>query len=156
MFSGLFKPFFFTGGLISCLIAVYYYSRMEYTQAKHEEENQNKNIPLLLQLKSPGYFIWLFKEIINSSFHTASLVWQIKPQLSPVTGTIDTVQNNPIGKTLLANSITLTPGTVTMMVENEQMLIHALEKESMTALSDHVMDQKVADIFTPLKNEGET
>ncbi|MCH2037912.1 MAG: Na+/H+ antiporter subunit E [Rickettsiales bacterium] len=144
VFSGHFTTFFFVAGLISCLIAVWFHSRMHFFEKKNKAP---KSIPLILKPYSSLYFIWLIREIINSSLRVVALVWQVEPKISPSTGCVSTDQTNDVGLTLFANSVTLTPGTVSVMVAEDQILVHALEEDNLEDMKDKIMDNKVSKLL---------
>lgn len=76
------------------------------------------------------YFIILIKEIFKSNFHVAKIVLSPKMNISPQIVTIDTKIKSHLYKTVLANSITLTPGTLTLLMEEDKLVIHCLQKEN--------------------------
>ncbi len=80
------------------------------------------------------YFIWLIKEILVSSFKVIKIIWSPKLNLQPVLEWVEHGQNNDPNIVLYANSITLTPGTVTLDISNNTLLIHALEQSSIESL----------------------
>jgi len=86
-----------------------------------------------LRLKNTGrfilYFFWLIKEILKSSFEVIKIIWRRKLNIDPIFEWIDS-QTTEFGIILHANSITLTPGTVTLDIKNGMILVHALNKAS--------------------------
>lgn len=90
-----------------------------------------------LRLKNAGrfilYFLWLIKEILKSSFEVIKIIWCRKLNIDPIFEWIDS-QTTEFGIILHANSITLTPGTVTLDIKNDMILVHALNKASIDEL----------------------
>ncbi len=80
------------------------------------------------------YFIWLVKEILMSSFRVIKIIWRRNLDLQPVFVWIEHGQGDDPNIILYANSITLTPGTVTLDVTNNMLLVHALEQSSIDHL----------------------
>nr|WP_051541740.1 Na+/H+ antiporter subunit E [Clostridium lundense] len=80
------------------------------------------------------YFAILIREIFKSNFHVAKIVLSPKMDISPQVVTIDTNIKSPLCKTLLANSITLTPGTLTLLMEDKKLTIHCLQRENVNDL----------------------
>jgi multicomponent Na+:H+ antiporter subunit E len=72
----------------------------------------------------------LIKEIFKSNFHVAKIVLSPKLNISPSVVTIDTKLKSDFNKTILANSITLTPGTLTLDVFQDRLLVHCLDVEA--------------------------
>lgn len=98
-------------------------------------------VPALVRL--PSYLAWLEWEIIKSSIDVAMKMWQLEPDISPTVAWISTAQKDDVGLALFANSITLTPGTVSMVVRDDLIQVHALNKEGIDSLHEGVMDKKV-------------
>lgn len=89
------------------------------------------------------YFFWLLKEIAKSSVNVTKLILSRKLSLSPAAAWIYTKQSSDIGRVIYANSITLTPGTITICVENQRLLVHSLEALNLKDLESGEMDNKI-------------
>lgn len=72
------------------------------------------------------YIFLLLYEVLKANISVAFLVLSIKPNISPVFITHQVKLKSDFLKTILANSITLTPGTITVSLENDSLLIHCL------------------------------
>ena len=81
-------------------------------------------VPLTL-----SYFVWLFIEIIKANIAVIRAVLSPNLEISPTLTKIPTPQDSDIGKVIFANSITLTPGTVSVSMEDDYILVHALLSE---------------------------
>ena len=80
----------------------------------------------------PGIFIymfWLTVEIGKANLMVAKYALAVEPKLSPKLFTVPNPPRTSVGKAIFGNSITLTPGTVTVDVREEEMLVHALAEE---------------------------
>lgn len=75
------------------------------------------------------YFPWLFKEIVVSNFQIAALVLHPKLPIAPCLIRFKAGLPHAFAKATLANSITLTPGTITVDVAGDEYLVHALTPE---------------------------
>lgn len=95
------------------------------------------------------YFFWLLKEIFNSSLAVSKLAWRRNIYLQPILKPIKTQQKELLGTIIYANSITLTPGTVTLSQEGEYLLVHALDISFMHDLETNVMTRKISKIIRP-------
>ncbi|MCC8416468.1 MAG: Na+/H+ antiporter subunit E [Rickettsia endosymbiont of Gnoriste bilineata] len=95
------------------------------------------------------YFIWLIKEILLSSLGVMKIIWRKNLNLQPVFEWIDSEQRNDISRVIYANSITLTPGTVTLDIADNMLLVHALEQSSIDNLKfgDSTMSKRVQQIW---------
>lgn len=91
------------------------------------------------------YLLWLFKEIVVSTIDVLKIIWSRGDKPSGCFDTIKTEQNSPLGYTVLGNSITLTPGTVTVKIDDHknQIIVHALGQEGLAALHEGEMDKRV-------------
>lgn len=92
-----------------------------------------EKIRLSIGLKSIPYFFEyvfiLLYEIIKANIHVAILVLSPRPKLSPSFVKHRISLKSDFHRTILANSITLTPGTLTVSMEGDEMLIHCLTEE---------------------------
>jgi multicomponent Na+:H+ antiporter subunit E len=134
--SGFFSPLFIILGVVSCALAVWSQLRL------HPDYKSTTSFSHLIQM--PAYSIWLIKEIILSSFAVAKIVWQPNITISPVFAWIPTAQRESLSQTIFANSITLTPGTVTVLVRGNQIGVHALSQSGIDDLWKGDMDRRVS------------
>lgn len=88
------------------------------------------------------YFLWLVREVIISAVAVAKIAWR-KNMPYQVIEPVISVQSTKLGMVVYANSITLTPGTVTLNVEGNNLLVHALDIKFMDDLQQGSMDSKV-------------
>lgn len=82
------------------------------------------------------YCFYLVKEVFKSNFHVAKIVLSPKMNISPSIVTFKTKLNSNFLRTILANSITLTPGTLTVELQDNTITVHCLEKSNMKDLKD--------------------
>lgn len=134
--SGFFGAFFIVSGIMSCVAAILISKKLGALPAKPYR--------LRCGFRFIGYFVWLIKEIIKSSWDVSIRMWQAEPNISPKLAWVPTVQKDDIGITMFANSITLTPGTVAVMAEEKQMLVHALCAKGIDDLVAGDMDRRIA------------
>lgn len=101
-----------------------------------------------LLYRLPVYWFWLMTEIIKTNIDVAKCVWlPSRYPISPTLGVVPMTQKTHLGKTIYANSITLTPGTVSVRLEpGSHLLVHALTYESMLDLKKGLMDARVTDL----------
>ncbi len=99
--------------------------------------------PLNITFTLPIYLVWLAKEVVVANIAVARCVWQGKESISPRTITVTANQKSDLGIVIYANSITLTPGTVSIDLEGNKILVHALNKESADDLLAGEMDRRV-------------
>ena len=70
------------------------------------------------------YFFWLLKEILMSTINVIKIAWRPNMRIIPVVEPIKSMQQNDEGLVLYANSITLTPGTVTLNIIQRNMFFN--------------------------------
>jgi multicomponent Na+:H+ antiporter subunit E len=93
------------------------------------------------------YFVWLVREIIISNLQVAYIVLHPKLPINPGLLRFRTQLQNNVGHIVLANSITLTPGTITVDFTDGTYLVHALVPEAAGTLLEEKMQSKLKAIF---------
>jgi multicomponent Na+:H+ antiporter subunit E len=91
----------------------------------------------------PLYVAWLMKEIVKSNIEVIRCIWQRHPAIDPQVIKVKASQQTDLFKVLYANSITLTPGTITIEIEDDEFTIHALTRSSREGLETGDMDRRV-------------
>jgi multicomponent Na+:H+ antiporter subunit E len=136
LWSGFFKPLLIGLGILSCALTLYLASRMDYFD--------KEPLTFRYDLRLIGFWVWLGREIILSSLQVARVVLQRRIVIEPALVDIDATNLSPLDQVLLGNSITLTPGTLTLDVHEGQMRVHALTAEGAAALEAGEMQRRVA------------
>lgn len=90
-----------------------------------------------------GYWAWMIKEIFLSNVQAARIILSPSLPISPALIYYRSSQQTDLGRVLFANSVTLTPGTVTTEVEGEDLRIHALAWVFVDGVEEGVMDARV-------------
>jgi multicomponent Na+:H+ antiporter subunit E len=116
--SGYFIPLILIFGAISIGIVVWMCRRMGILDG---ETVPYLTVPLTLQ-----YFIWLFSEIVKANVQVVKAVLSPDLEVSPTLVKIPLNTDADIAETMFANSITLTPGTVSVDMQPDHILVHAL------------------------------
>jgi multicomponent Na+:H+ antiporter subunit E len=99
--------------------------------------------PLNLTFTIPIYWLWLIKEVVVANIAVARCVWQGPESISPSVIKVKANQKTDLGIVIYANSITLTPGTVSIDLEGNEITVHALTRESAADLLTGEMDRRV-------------
>jgi len=102
--------------------------------------------PLHITFRLPVYIIWLAGEVFKANIMVAKCVWQGADSISPRTIRVDANQKTDVGLVIYANSITLTPGTVSIDLEGSQIVVHALNAASEEDLLTGEMDRRVCKV----------
>ncbi|MGI9538407.1 MAG: Na+/H+ antiporter subunit E [Desulfocapsaceae bacterium] len=133
--SGHYTPLLLTFMLasVASIVALSHYMDMVDGEAQ----------PLTITFTLPIYLLWLAKEVVLANVVVAKCVWQGKKAISPRTIVVTASQKTDLGIVIYANSITLTPGTVSIDLEDNKILVHALNEESAAGLLSGEMDRRV-------------
>ncbi len=102
-----------------------------------------EGVPIRMLPRITPYASWLFKEIVVTNVEMGKLIVQPEIETQPEVVEFTLHQKSDVSRSLLANSITLTPGTVTMDVDDEHMLVHALTKAAAIDLVEGEMRGRV-------------
>jgi multicomponent Na+:H+ antiporter subunit E len=136
LWSGYLKPLLLGLGALSCLLTVWVVRRMGYfddeTYAFHYD------------WRLLGFWAWLGGEVVKSSIEVARVVLRPRIDVEPQVVAIDASSLGPVDQALLGNSITLTPGTLTLDVHEGRLLVHALTPNGAAALEGGEMQRRVA------------
>ncbi len=122
--SGKFDVFHITLGVISCM-AVAFTSKDLFSLKGSFFKN------LIIFFKLILYFPWIAFEVIKANIEVSLIVLSkdVIKKIDPIVFVYKTNLKNKLAQVLFANSITLTPGTVTMSLYDDELIIHALKKE---------------------------
>ncbi len=97
------------------------------------------------------FFPWLFGRILVSGLHLSFLILHPKLPIAPALIRYRTKLGHESGIVLLGNSVTLTPGTVTAEAQPDELVVHAMDDESLQDLQSQRLERKVADVFRTRK-----
>jgi multicomponent Na+:H+ antiporter subunit E len=124
-------------GLLSCILVTAYTAR----HGLLDEEGH----PLHLALRGMSYIPWLFWQIVLSNWDVMKRVWSPLRPISPTLVRVPYKTKTDIGTVIYANSITLTPGTVTIDVDTREktFLVHCLTEGAGEDLLKGGMDDHV-------------
>lgn len=99
-----------------------------------------------------GYLPWLASQVVVASLQVAYTVLHPRLPVSPRVVRITAPYPHTLARLTLANSITLTPGTVTLDVEGDTFLVHALTEEGSRELQRGAMSDRVSALFAARDN----
>ncbi|MEM9146184.1 MAG: Na+/H+ antiporter subunit E [Pseudomonadota bacterium] len=96
------------------------------------------------------YWPWLVWQIVLSALNVSRLILSTRrhPPITPTMVAVDSLAKTPVGLVTYANSITLTPGTISVEVgENAKRIwVHAITRENADGFADDEMNHRVARI----------
>ena len=136
LLSGHLEPLLLGLGVASVLLTVFLSRRMNVID--HE------GYPLHLTPKFPGFYLYLLKEIVKANIDVVKRILRFKgASISPQIFEIPQSQKSDLAAVIYANSITLTPGTVTIKLSKDNLTVHALTKESAKELAEGIMSEEI-------------
>ena len=121
LLSGHFDALLLSFGAVSIAFVIWMARRMHVIDGE--------SYPFGLVPRLTGYWLWLLIEIVKSNFDTARRVFGSKSAVAPVVFDAPARHKNDLSMVVLANSITLTPGTVSLMLEADSIRVHALHPD---------------------------
>ncbi len=136
LLSGFFTPFLLTAGAGSALAVVWFSRRMDGIDAAGR--------PMRLGLRILGYLPWLLMEIVKSAWAVSKIILDPRLPISPTLVRFRPTQTTDAGLVVHANSITLTPGTITIEATPDEFLVHGLTRASAAGVLDSEMDRRAA------------
>lgn len=147
LLSGLTHPLLLWLGLASVTVTVLIAKRMDLIDREGH--------PIHLSLKGFAYWPWLLWEIAKANVDVARVILRRDMPIAPAILDIEGSQKSELGLVIYGNSITLTPGTVTVDLEGKRLQVHALTRTAADDLLSGVMDRRVA-LLEGLGPEEET
>ena len=138
--SGIYQSFMIGVGLAAAAFAVFVVRRMD-DAADTDRLEIRLNI-----IKTLGYFCWLLIEIAKSNWVVTKTILGLRPNIRQHFFKVPCTQETEVGKTTFANSITLTPGTISVEHEGDEIWVHSLSysDDDLDALAD--MNARVSHI----------
>lgn len=136
LLSGKFEVFYVALGLLFSLVIAWHENR--HTQAPAFAP------PLLRYL---WYLPWLLGRVILANLHVAWLILNPALPLKPKFFRHQTRLQDESAVVLLGNSVTLTPGTITVEVSPRELLVHALDGVSAEDLTSGKLEQRIGRVF---------
>ena len=137
LWSGIYKPLLLWLGAFSCLLSVYIAHRVGFFE---------RSTGLHLIPRLPRFSLWVLVEIVKSSLEVVRLVLDPKLPISPTVVAIKARPGDEVGQVILANTITLTPGTVTVDVFDNRLLVHCITREGAQAITAGDVNERVAEL----------
>ena len=138
VFNGLWTAEIAITGVVLCgIIYVFIWKFMDYSPKK--EWQTFLRLPKLLM-----YAVYMLKEICLAVWQTLHFIWTPKEEVEPQLVSVHTPLKTEMGRVALANSITLTPGTITVDVQDDLFLVHCLDATYAQGIEDSEMQRRIA------------
>lgn len=134
--SGMTKTLIVAMGAASIVITMILAQRLGVID---RESSPYLRMPVFL-----AYWSWLIVEIVKANWRVIRACLKAELDINPALVKVKTTCQSDLAKTTFANSITLTPGTVTLSIEGDKMLVHALYEEDADPSAFTDMDRRSA------------
>lgn len=134
--SGHYTPMLIGAGLASAVLCAVAARRMLVVDPEGH--------PHHLLVGAITYFPWLIWEILKSAWTVAKLVLHPGLPISPTMTRVQASQRGSAALATYANSITLTPGTLTVGLAGNELIVHALTRDGALDLESGRMDRRVS------------
>lgn len=138
LWSGLFKPLLLILGAFSVLLVLWLAHRMHLFDTDTFE-------PRFL-MRVLRFWGWLGREIVRSSLEVTRFVLSPRPNISPTVAEFESRCEHTMDRAILGNSITLTPGTLTLSIDGRRFIVHALSEEGAQDIMGGEMDRRVSEL----------
>lgn len=136
LLSGHYGPLLLVVGLLSVVLVMVITGRMQLGDRAGASYG----------LRALRYGPWLALEVLKANVDVARRILSPRMDISPRLFCLKAGQQTDLGKVIYANSITLTPGTVTVDISGDEFLVHALTREAAEALEGGEMDRRVCSL----------
>lgn len=136
LWSGHIEQFFVGAGLFSVILVVFLARRMSILD--------QESVPLHLGRRIPGYWGWLILQIVKANFQVARLILSREMRISPTLVRVNALQKTDLGRVIYANSIILTPATLTMDIHEGIVTVHGMTRVSAREVEEGEMNRRVA------------
>lgn len=134
--SGRVEPLYLGMMMVSCAAVVALARRLRVVDAEGH--------PVELLFGMCGFAAWLVVRIVEANLAVVRLVLARRPELAPGVVRVAATQSDDLGRTIHANSVTMTPGTVTLEVRDDSLLVHSLVAGEETMACAAQLDRRVS------------
>lgn len=136
LLSGHYTNFLLVVGVICSALIVFFSAYMRIVDVEGH--------PIELLPRALIYWPWLIVEIFKSSWIVSMIILDRRLPVSPTVSCVSAGSGNHLGINVYANSITLTPGTVAIEANRQNIVVHALLKEGADDLGHGAMAARVS------------
>ena len=135
LLSGHYTPLLLGFGVFSVLLVGWLADRIGIV------DDEAKGLRWLLRV--PRYWLWLSGQVVKSAWTVARLIWAPGARFKPGLGKTSAGGMSDVERATYANSITLTPGTLAMSVDDQCIEIHALDADTLQMIEAGDMLRRV-------------
>jgi len=135
LLSGHYTALILSLGAVSVLIVIWFMWRMERVDEKLDF--------LPMRPRMLYYLLWLMWQVVLSNIDLVRRIWDPTLPIRPTWQRLDIKVTSSLAKTLYANSITLTPGTLTTDVREDHFMVHSLSPDGIDELRKGEMERQI-------------
>jgi len=133
--SGHFEPLLLTLGAISAAVVC--------GMAWRGEFYLHRDVTLRFVLRLPGFLLWLAWQVFVSALGVVRKVWSPRLRLRPIVDEVPAQGLPELAQVVYANAITQTPGTLTLDVDDDRILVHSLDAAGIDELQNGAMLRQI-------------
>ncbi len=138
LLSGHYTPLLISFGMGSCALTVYIAIRMDVAD--------KEGVPIAWAGRFLLFLPWLLKEILVANIKVAKIILSPSLPISPIMVVFRSTQKTDLGRALYANSITLTPGTISTGVDGDRVEVHALTWRDLGGWEEDEMGRRASKV----------
>ena len=138
LWSGFFKPLLLMLGAFSCALVLLIAHRMHLFVTDV--------FALRFTTRLFRFWGWLGREIVRSSLEVTRAVLSREMKISPTVAEFESSCDNSVDLAILGNSMTLTPGTLTLSIDGQRFTVHALSEQGSRDILAGDMDRRVSEL----------
>ena len=144
--SAKFDAFHLGLGLVSCAVVAWLSQDLLFKDRSKDLKERAREAWAFLK-----YLPWITWEVVKANLHVFKLAMTRKgyEEMAPRVVTIETYLKTDFAKFVFANSITLTPGTITMLIRGDIVHVHTMSQFLEDDLLEGAIERKVAEVFEP-------
>ncbi len=135
LLSGHYTVLITSLGVVSVMIVTWFMWRMDRVDGE-------LGVPPM-RLRLLYYLLWLMWQVVLSNIDLVRRIWDPTLPIRPTWQRLDITVTSTLAKTLYANSITLTPGTLTTDVKEDHFMVHSLSSDGIEELRKGGMERQI-------------
>ncbi len=139
--SGRLEPLLVGFMAVACALVVLLSRRLGTVDAEGH--------PIHLVPRALRFWAWLLVRVVRSNLEVLGILLRPRLRVAPRIVRVPIVQRTDLGRAILANCVTLTPGTVSLEVHDDHLVVHALTDASAEDVLTGEMDRRVAAVVDP-------
>ncbi|MYJ73197.1 MAG: hypothetical protein F4092_15815 [Rhodospirillaceae bacterium] len=147
LMSGHYEPLIVGFGVVSCAAAVYI--------ARRKDIVDHETLSWYLKPRLPSYWLWLLWQILKANLDIAKRCVLPGSRIDPCVFRAPANQDTSVGVVTYANSITLTPGTVSLQTWDHEIRVHALTRGTARDVLGGAMDGRICRVEGGVRSDSE-